>query len=714
MPTAEHDSGPPPLGLEEIPPRAGVLDRPEIQAIESWLRGPAAAGALWVHGLPGSGRTTAVAAALRRAPPERRALKRVACSEGVSVEEVLYEASAILRQVGSEMLSQALDQRVPVRSKITVLLHALRETRVVIWLDDFDVLLARAAEPGRGQDSLEYLLEGSLRIPGASPGRIIFVADAPPPAGFPAVHVGGLLAGAAERLWSSLAGKAGGARAEWNDLPLPILLLARARAKLDDAAFEELVRAAMASDPVRAAVEAAMVRLTREARLVLEAASAIPPEPTRQALREVAASHGVEIKLGAEGDDLPLRELEDWGLVELSPRGSREGRPLSLHPGVRGAVAERLRARSPEVWQGLQAAVGAYFIRLAAKSAHLWHLVQGWRGISAAGLHEDAYEIQRAFVQELVRRGHLDPARVVLAATAGTTEGLARTVALGNLAIIHKNTGDYDGALEIYGQARNEFLGLGDAANAARVLHQIGNTQYLKGDHAAALESYRVSLETSVSLGDRAVSAATRIQIANVLFQTGDLDSALRSYIECAEEARALGDPALVAAVELQLSRIHLQQGRYMEAEAHLREAESRAGSSGDLKSLIRILEMQAVVAARKRDYDRARERHDEALRAAEALGDAIESARCLVQLGDMERGRLRPAEALAAYERSIAILEGNAAQAGGADAELSALREGAEGRVRAMEQDLGPETFRRLARGPKKPRSSSFGPGWD
>src|SRR5262245_3006623 len=121
--TTEKVTHPPLLGLEELPPRAGLLDRPEIQAVEAWLRDSAAAGVLWVHGPSGSGRTTAVAAALSRAAARYRAAKRIACFEGISVEELLYEASSILRQVGSESLSQVLDQRVPIQSKVVVLLE---------------------------------------------------------------------------------------------------------------------------------------------------------------------------------------------------------------------------------------------------------------------------------------------------------------------------------------------------------------------------------------------------------------------------------------------------------------------------------------------------------------------------------------------------------------------------------------------------------------
>jgi tetratricopeptide (TPR) repeat protein len=203
---------------------------------------------------------------------------------------------------------------------------------------------------------------------------------------------------------------------------------------------------------------------------------------------------------------------------------------------------------------------------------------------------------------------------------------------------------------------------LGDATNAARVLHQIGNTHYLKGNHAAALESYRQSLDGSASLGDRSVSAATRIQIANVLYQTGNLEAALRCYVECTSDTRALGDPALVSAVELQLSRIHFQQGRYVEAEAHLREAEACAASSGDLRSLLKILETQALVLVKRREYDQARECHDKALRAAEAL-------RCGARRAAPPRRHgtgPAPADAPRPATKSIVALESPAARGSG------------------------------------------------
>src|SRR5262245_60734841 len=93
------------LGLGDILPGAGLLDRPEALAIASWLHDPAGTGALWVHGPPGSGRSQAVAAALRDAAPRFLGAKRVACFEGLSLDEALYETSVLLRQVGSTGLA---------------------------------------------------------------------------------------------------------------------------------------------------------------------------------------------------------------------------------------------------------------------------------------------------------------------------------------------------------------------------------------------------------------------------------------------------------------------------------------------------------------------------------------------------------------------------------------------------------------------------------
>src|SRR5690606_10263401 len=162
----------------------------------------------------------------------------------------------------------------------------------------------------------------------------------------------------------------------------------------------------------------------------------------------------------------------------------------------------------------------------------------------------------------------------VLEELAEGAEGSIRCVALGNLAIVAKSRGDHDRALELYVRARRELEKVGDWPNVARILHQIGNTLYLKNDFQGALGSYEESLRLSLEHDQPTIATATKVQIANVLWSVGELAEARARYAEAASEIEASGERALLAAVYLQLGQIDLREGRAIEAEGSFRRAE--------------------------------------------------------------------------------------------------------------------------------------------
>jgi tetratricopeptide (TPR) repeat protein len=314
-------------------------------------------------------------------------------------------------------------------------------------------------------------------------------------------------------------------------------------------------------------------------------------------------------------------------------------------------------------------------------------------------LHSEACEIQKLFLEELLRRGYVELARSVLEKTALVATGTPRAVALGNLSIIYKNAGELDRALATYEEARAAIEESGDMPNLARVLHQIGNTHYAREDYGSALTSYRRSLEISTELGDRIVATATRIQVGNTHYQCGEMEDALGEYLSAADASRGLGAHHLLAPVALQIGQIHLRERRYLQAEASLEEAEQAAIAAGDLRTRLKVLQSQGVLARERREYDAARERLVEAIELADALGDPAEAALALVILGDLERMRLQPAEAMQCYDEARGRLDGVRARTASTPAEVRRIEGEIEAQVRSLEESLGAEAFERVCR---------------
>ena len=222
---------------------------------------------------------------------------------------------------------------------------------------------------------------------------------------------------------------------------------------------------------------------------------------------------------------------------------------------------------------------GYLLLKLAQKSQSIWHVIRAWRFFTEAKFHEQAYELQKNFMQHLLQSGYVDLAQSILETTLVHSRGTRRTVLLGNLAMVYKNQGEYREAEKLYSDAFQAFQAAGDTANAARSLHQLGNTLYVQGNHADALTSYRQSVELSRAAGPSHITAATRVQIGNCHYQCGEAKGALEEYRQALADLEEDSDSALRAAVRLQIGQIHLEAKEYLEAEVHLAEAERDAVS---------------------------------------------------------------------------------------------------------------------------------------
>jgi tetratricopeptide (TPR) repeat protein len=483
----------------------------------------------------------------------------------------------------------------------------------------------------------------------------------------------------------------------WRETPLALRQLAAASRCLEDAELQALL-AAGAGDRVERLLLAVTPRLGDAAAVVLKALAVFPPEPSRQALRSVLSLAGIEPDPAALATCQPLRELDDWSLAVRPPIAACGSAAASLPGAVRRAVYRSLGTSSPDAVRALRVAAGSYFLELAPKSGSPWDLYQAWRHYFLACAYEDAYEVQKAFLEEILQRGHLDLARSILERTVASSEGRRRTVALGNLAMVYKSAGDHVRAREMYGQVAAALFEEGDTANAARALHQLGNAHFGGGNFADAISSYQESLELSAQIGERVVASATRIQLGNAFFQCGESVRALQSYKEALEEVRARKDKNIEAALELQISQIHLDRGDYLEAEACLKLAEESALACADLRSLHKIQLAQGLTARRRRDYDAARRRYDAAIETALSLGDRLEGAASLILAGELEKDRLQLAAAIGCHLRAKALLQAPGGPSAGARETSDALCHKADDCLASLQAEMGDDAFHRLA----------------
>jgi tetratricopeptide (TPR) repeat protein len=673
-------------------------------------------GTLWIEGPTGCGKTTAVATALRGVA-NVLGIQRVDCSWGPRLEEVLHTVGNFLLQLGIGALKRVLGQRSLLRNKLSVLIEILHEHPIVLWFDDVDSLRAGVGaaidSPPGAADGLAAFVGACAQLTGDSAGCVLFTAESPP---WPGVEIErsafpSLSAAEARRLWEHLDEVAssvpvrypqGGLPATIEGSPLALRLLHFAHA------FGRGGSTACDLDPpapecgLEELYSAALRLLSPPARELLDTLAHFARPLSRGAIRHLSTAAGSRLELDGEANDRRLVELEGAGLVCAADRAGPSGGHLTVHPLVLKAVGGGLHELAPSRKERAYVAAARYHLRYASREDNLWPLYNAWRCFCLAGRFEEACEVHKLVIEDLLRLGYFDAAREILSRTVETTTGATRAVSRGNLAIIYKNESRYEQALALYEEARNELLAIGDRANVARVLHQIGNVHYLRQDLSSALECYHQSCELSAEIGEEAIATATQVQIANVLYQLGDEDDALVRYREIAARLRRSGaerNAGLIGAVLLQIGQIHQKARRRLEAQTCYSEAEAVVRACDDRRSLIKVLRAKAMVARECRDYDEALSIYEEAARTAAELGDLLEEAVCQLLTGDLEKERVQIGKAIVHYGAARALLEardaGNVLSASQIDGLLKLLDE----RYAELRQAMGPEAFERALR---------------
>jgi len=662
-------------------PEEPVLFGSEIERLREWIRAPESRAAALTGGA-GVGKTSLVGRLLLGEAERFEGVKRIGCWPGIQPEEIAVELADFLMHLGYGRPGAALEQRLPIASKLRILAGSLSLANAIVWIDDFDLAVPEEAEGSSGE--VRRILLDALVEAAAGKTRFIFTGTETIP-GFRALWGSGALELALEGLQPSEGdalfrslGDSPSLRwellpASLRHLPLAVVLLGRIGARIGPSAVLGM------EDPGPENLLAVLDRVWGELPLAtrrLLGGLALVDEPIPAGLmRTFLEPAGMG---GALGPAL------DWDLV-------RPGAPLSnryfVHRLVRGFARSRLERDDPAEVDACLGRAGMYFERLAQASRTVWDRLRARRYFYRAGRHEKAYDLQKDVLEDLLRKGYLDLARQILDETARTTRGQHRAVALGNLAIIHKNQGDYDKALELYREVHREFESLGDRPNLARVLHQLGNTYYLKGALDDAVEHYEACRKLAREVGERGVAAASQVQIGNIHYLRGDLESALAEYQASLRAAREVGDTDMAIAVLLQIGQIRFLRRQLIEARESLEEAEALAQGAGDVANQVKVLQLLGLVAQARQAFDEGIERLRLAIELARRLGDGEEYALGLAHMAGLELDRGKFGSAVR-----------HLADAAAASEPPSEIHEALRKIAAELARRVGPEAFRELA----------------
>lgn len=677
-------------------------------------------GVLWIRGNEGIGRSTLIQRLIEEQVnkdsdnPHLGAL-RIECWPGLRIEEVLFMVGDFLNQLGISELSDVLGQRTPISGKFRIFCQMIQKYPIWIWLDDFENL-SSSSRTGNQSLFMTFLKNWGMMENGK--GKLVLTTKRLGPEGICAEETSAKILD----LYTENFLKSEDLYQNWkqnlkqdadttveshvpdlekipaeishNPLALSIYLSASVKESKKNGSGEEPDRIVLKSTCLTDLISEVREKLSLPAKHTLDSLALYRKPMSRGTLRSLAENLDLpDIK--TEG----LEELRQWGLLRYP---CTEGERLRLHPEIRKVCERRVRGESPEFWKNSHRWIAAQFIKAASRSRSIWSFYWAYVYLMEAEAFNDAYEIQKVFMEEFLGIGFLNLCKCILENCAEKVGSPYREILLGNLAIIYKGEGKYDEAIQLYRKSLLEFSSREDLPNLARVHHQIGNTYYLKGDFPRAKKNYKNSLKIAEEISDSNIALLAKIQLANVQFSNKNVDAAIEEYREASIMAESVGNEIMISALHIQISQVFINQKQYKQAEDELNTAEQLAKTRNDRKSMLKISLLRGIMAKVARDYEASIEYYHEAEEHAILLGDPIEQVNCQINIAKVEEDRLKFKEAIRIFisaakllrDLSTSLLENKEQEA------LTTNIERIEGHIREIAQKVGDEAFKRIVRG--------------
>jgi CHAT domain-containing protein/tetratricopeptide (TPR) repeat protein len=239
----------------------------------------------------------------------------------------------------------------------------------------------------------------------------------------------------------------------------------------------------------------------------------------------------------------------------------------------------------------------------------------------------------------------------VLAVSAG--DAAAEAEARRGLGRVLFRTGEYPAARAQLEQARALHRASGDALGEARAAGHLGSVVLMMGSRAEASALYAHALGQFQALKARTDELEARF---NQLYVAADAAAQAKQIEDGLALARAAGNREFEGLFLQESSDFDFGQGRFASASLKLEEAVRAYEQAGARRELGRALNSLSRIERTHGQVERAFEASRRALAVQEELGDLAGALQSLDQMADARSELGAHAEALALYERALAI----------------------------------------------------------
>jgi CHAT domain-containing protein len=216
---------------------------------------------------------------------------------------------------------------------------------------------------------------------------------------------------------------------------------------------------------------------------------------------------------------------------------------------------------------------------------------------------------------------------------------------------------DRSKAIDYFNQALSISQAVGDRANAAIALNNLGIVYSALGEKSKALDYYNQALPISRAVGDRLSVGVTLNNIGAIYDDRGEATKAIDYYNQALLIRRATGDRLGGATTLNNLGAVHDHQGETTKALDYYNQTLLIRQAVGDRAGVATTLNNMGTIYA-PLDWAKARDYYQQALLLRRAVGTRSGEAITLANLASLDHGQNKLTNALQNINLAIQIIE--------------------------------------------------------
>jgi two-component sensor histidine kinase/Tfp pilus assembly protein PilF len=215
---------------------------------------------------------------------------------------------------------------------------------------------------------------------------------------------------------------------------------------------------------------------------------------------------------------------------------------------------------------------------------------------------------------------------------------------------------DLPPAIVHYQKAADYYQSIGDEANRAKMINNVGLVKRNQGAYDEAMQYFFQALEIKERFGDQLAIASTLQNIGAVFAIKSNYKEAERYFIQAMEAFRESGNERMEHSMILDMGGFYRDQNQLDKAMEQVEKAQQYFSGNGPKMELGRSYYIRAGIYLDQQNYASSRLAYLRSKNIFDSLGATMRSVGCIYQLAEVALAQGQYAEALKLAKESLSL----------------------------------------------------------